>query len=80
MTPKSRVFDQHWREFTEEYPEMITRCRYVQEADQDEPELSVDLVAFLHLVQWAKRKGYGPTGVSGLIPWVQHTYGIGEGR
>jgi hypothetical protein len=80
MTPKSPVFDQHWREFTEEYPEMITRCRCVHEAEQAEPALSVDLVAFLHLVHWAKRKGYGPTGVSGLIPWVQQTYGMGQGR
>jgi hypothetical protein len=80
MTPKSRLFDRHWREFTEEHPEMIARCRYVQAAEQDEPELSVDLVAFLHLVRWAQGKGYGPTGVSGLVPWVQLTYGIWQGR
>jgi hypothetical protein len=74
MIPKHPLFEQHWREFTMEYPEMLSRSRYVLATDREEPELSVDVVAFLHFVRWAQRKGYGPTGVTGLIPWVKATY------
>jgi hypothetical protein len=74
MIPKHPVFEQHWHEFTMEHPEMLTRSRYVLESDREEPVLTVDLIAFLHFVRWARQKGYGPAGVSGLIPWVQTTY------
>ena len=74
MIPKHPLFEQHWREFTAEQPEMLPRGRYVLESDREEPELSVDLIAFLHFVRWAKQKGYGPAGVTGLIPWVRATY------
>jgi hypothetical protein len=74
MTPKHPVFQQHWHEFTVEHPEMLSRSRYVLESDREEPMLSVDVIGFLHFVRWARQKGYGPAGVSGLIPWVQQTY------
>jgi hypothetical protein len=74
MIPKHPLFEQHWHEFTAEHPEMLPRGRYVLEADREEPELSVDLIAFMHFVRWAKQKGYGPVGVTGLIPWVKATY------
>jgi len=74
MIPKHPLFEQHWREFTAEHPEMLPRGRYVLESDREEPELSVDLIAFLHFVRWARQKGYGPAGVTGLIPWVKATY------
>jgi hypothetical protein len=68
------LFEQHWREFTIEHPEMRARSRVILESDGEEPRLSVDLIGFLHFVRWAQQKGYGPSGVSGLIPWVQGTY------
>jgi hypothetical protein len=74
MIPKHPVFEQHWHEFTVEPPEMLSHSRYVLESDQEEPALNVDLVAFLHFVRWARQKGYGPAGVSGLIPWLRATY------
>ncbi len=74
MVPKHPLFEQHWREFTAEHPEMLARSRYVFESDEEEPELNVDLIGFLHFVRWAKQKGYGPAGVSALIPWVKATY------
>ena len=74
MTPKHPLFEQHWREFTVEHPEMLPRSRYVLDSDREKPELSVDLIAFLHFVRWAKQKGYGPASVSGLIPWMRQAY------
>lgn len=74
MIPKHPLFEQHWREFTVEHPEMLSRSRYVVEANGEEPELSIDIVAFLHFVRWAQRKGYGPPATLGLIPWVKGTY------
>jgi hypothetical protein len=74
MIPKHPVFEQHWREFTAEHPEMAPRGRYVLESDREEPELSVDLIAFMHCVRWAKQQGYGPAQETGLIPWVKATY------
>ena len=74
MIPKHPLFEQHWHEFTIEHPEMLARSRYVVESDREEPALSVDLIGFLHFVRWAQGKGYGPAGVSGLIPWVRATY------
>jgi hypothetical protein len=74
MIPKHPVFEQHWREFTVEHPEMLSHSRYILESDQEEPALNVDIVAFLHFVRWARQKGYGPSNVSGLIPWVQAAY------
>jgi hypothetical protein len=74
MTPKHPIFEQHWHEFTVEHPEMLSHSCYVLESDREEPMLSVDVIGFLHFVRWAKQKGYGPAGVSGLIPWVQQTY------
>jgi hypothetical protein len=62
MIPKHPLFEQHWREFTVEHPEMGLRGRYVLESDREEPELSGDLIAFLHFARWAKPKGYGPAG------------------
>jgi hypothetical protein len=78
MIPKHPVFEQHWHEFTVDQPEMLSRSRYILESDREEPTLSVDFIGFLHFVRWAKQKGYGPAGVSGLIPWVQQTYGPPE--
>ena len=74
MIPKHPLFEQHWHEFTVEHPEMVSRSRYVLESDGEEPTLNVDVIGFLHFVRWAQQKGYGPAGVSGLIPWVQQTY------
>lgn len=74
MIPKHPLFEQHWHEFTVEHPEMLSRSRYTLESDREEPTLSVDVIGFLHFVRWAQQKGYGPAGVSGLIPWVQQTY------
>ena len=74
MIPKHPLFEQHWHEFTVEHPEMASRSRYVLESDGEEPTLSVDFIGFLHFVRWARQKGYGPAGVSGLIPWVQQTH------
>jgi hypothetical protein len=75
MIPKNPVFEQHWHEFTVEHPEMLAYSRYLLEADREEPTLNVDFIGFLHFVRWARQKGYGPAGVSGLIPWVQQIYG-----
>jgi hypothetical protein len=74
MTPKHPAFERHWHEFTMEHPDMLARSRYVLEVEGAEPVLSVDFIGFMHFVRWAKKKGYGPAGVSGLIPWVQQTY------
>jgi hypothetical protein len=65
MTPKHPLFEQHWREFTVEHPEILHRSRYVLDSDREEAELSVDLIAFLHFVRWAKQRGYGPPSISG---------------
>jgi hypothetical protein len=74
MIPKHPLFEQHWHEFTVEHPEMLSRSRYILESDREEPTLNVDFIGFLHFVRWARQQGYGPAGVSGLIPWVQQTY------
>jgi hypothetical protein len=74
MIPKHPLFEQHWHEFTVAHPEMLSRSRYVIESDREEPRLSVDIIAFLQVVRWAQRKGYGPAGSAGLIPWVKGTY------
>jgi hypothetical protein len=44
------------------------RGHWTLECDREEPALNADFIGFLHFVRWARQKGYGPAGVSGLIP------------